>query len=306
MNFPDGLVEFARIQRRQREKVASEVAADFKDMADTRLFEEQYSKEDLEIVMDNLLAVVRATIKRDLAEANHGAVILLKQILEQAEGAGVAVRADLAAAEDGSLLEAVARWEEEVLAAGGTQASLEARAAASRADARLGQIGRMQDPKLVADLERATEANAQLAERVAKLRAQAETVGVDKGALAGRIADGSAATAAAYDSAAAASDGAAALRAQVGALEAELAAVREAAGGGGGGGGGGHDALRAELVAAQERVADLASQLGDAQAECVARVEKTKQAASLRQMLTKKNVLVKQLRDTLIANGIQP
>ena len=69
MNFPDGLVEFARIQRRQREKVASEVAADFKDMADTRLFEEQYSKEDLEIVMDNLLAVVRATIKRDLAEA---------------------------------------------------------------------------------------------------------------------------------------------------------------------------------------------------------------------------------------------
>ena len=289
MNFPDGLVEFARIQRRQREKVASEVAADFKDMADTRLFEEQYSKEDLEIVMDNLLAVVRATIKRDLAEANHGAVILLKQILEQAEGAGVAVRADLAAAEDGSLLEAVARWEEEVLAAGGTQASLEARAAASRADARLGQIGRMQDPKLVADLERATEANAQLAERVAKLRAQAETVGVDKGALAGRIADGSAATAAAYDSAAAASDGAAALRAQVGALEAELAAVREAAGGGGGGGG--HDALRAELVAAQERVA---------------RVEKTKQAASLRQMLTKKNVLVKQLRDTLIANGIQP
>jgi len=304
MNFPDGLVEFARIQRRQREKVASEVAADFKDMADTRLFEEQYSKEDLEIVMDNLLAVVRATIKRDLAEANHGAVILLKQILEQAEGAGVAVRADLAAAEDGSLLEAVARWEEEVLAAGGTQASLEARAAASRADARLGQIGRMQDPKLVADLERATEANAQLAERVAKLRAQAETVGVDKGALAGRIADGSAATAAAYDSAAAASDGAAALRAQVGALEAELAAVREAAGGGGGGGG--HDALRAELVAAQERVADLASQLGDAQAECVARVEKTKQAASLRQMLTKKNVLVKQLRDTLIANGIQP
>ena len=305
MNFPDGLVEFARIQRRQREKVASEVAADFKDMADTRLFEEQYSKEDLEIVMDNLLAVVRATIKRDLAEANHGAVILLKQILEQAEGAGVEVRADLAAAEDGSLLEAVARWEEEVLAAGGTQASLEARAAASRADARLGQIGRMQDPKLVADLERATEANAQLAERVAKLRAQAETVGVDKGALAGRIADGSAATAAAYDSAAAASDGAAALRAQVGALEAELAAVREAAGGGGGGGGG-HDALRAELVAAQERVADLASQLGDAQAECVARVEKTKQAASLRQMLTKKNVLVKQLRDTLIANGIQP
>ena len=192
-----------------------------------------------------------------------------------------------------------------MLAAGGTQASLEARAAASRADARLGQIGRMQDPKLVADLERATEANAQLAERVAKLRAQAETVGVDKGALAGRIADGSAATAAAYDSAAAASDGAAALRAQVGALEAELAAVRGAASSGGGGGGG-HDALRAELVAAQERVADLASQLGDAQAECVARVEKTKQAASLRQMLTKKNVLVKQLRDTLIANGIQP
>ena len=55
-----------------------------------------------------------------------------------------------------------------------------------------------------------------------------------------------------------------------------------------------------------KKAKELASQLGDVQAECVARVEKTKQAASLRQMLTKKNVLVKQLRDTLIANGTQP
>ena len=70
-----------------------------------------------------------------------------------------------------------------MLAAGGTQASLEARAAASRADARLGQIGRMQDPKLVADLERATEANAQ-PPSASRSCAQAETVGVDKGALA--------------------------------------------------------------------------------------------------------------------------
>ena len=282
MNFPDGLVEFARIQRRQREKVASEVAADFKDMADTRLFEEQYSKEDLEIVMDNLLAVVRATIKRDLAEANHGAVILLKQILEQAEGAGVAVRADLAAAEDGSLLEAVARWEEEVLAAGSTRRRSR-RAAASRADARLGQIGRIQDPKLVADLERATEANAQLAERVAGCarrrngrRRQGRARRADRRRQRG---DG-----AAYDSAAAASDGAAALR-----RWARSGRARRRARGGGRRRRRRRRARRARAGSSRRRsIADLASQLGDARAECVARVEKTKQAASLRQMLTKR------------------
>ena len=256
-------------------------------MADTRLFEEQYSKEDLEIVMDNLLAVVRATIKRDLAEANHGAVILLKQILEQAEGAGVAVRADLAARRTARCSR---RWR------GGRRRCSRRAArrrrsrrappprAPTRASARSGGCRtRSWSPTSSAR----PRANAQLAERVAQLRAQAETVGVDRRARRAdrrrQRGDGRRVC-----PAAAASDGAAALRAQVSALEAELAAVREAAGGGGGGGGG-HDALRAELVAAQERVAELASQLGDAQAECVARVEKTKQAASLRQMLTKKN-----------------
>ena len=262
---------------------------------------EQYSKEDLEIGMDNLLAVVRATIKRDLAEANHGAVILLKQILEQAEA-----RASRCAPtwRRPRTARCWRRWR-----GGRRRSSRRAarrrrsrRAPPPRAPTRLGQIGRMQDPKLVADLERATEANAQLAERVAKLRAQAETVGVDKGALAGRIADGSAATAAAYDSAAAAS-GAAALRAQVGALEAELAAVREAA---------------AEAAAARRRarraprrarrVAGARRRAGEParrRGSEASRASRRRTGGVAPPDADEKNVLVKRC-DTLIANGIQP
>jgi len=64
------------------------------------------------------------------------------------------------------------------------------------------------------------------------------------------------------------------------------------------------DSLRAELQTQQERVMDLSSKLDEAQNELQARVEKSKQFANMRQMLSKKNAVVKQLRDQLRVNGI--
>ena len=47
-------------------------------------------------------------------------------------------------------------------------------------------------------------------------------------------------------------------------------------------------------------------QVEDAQAELSAKLEKTKQFLSMRTLLTKKNVVVRQLREQLKENGIAP
>ena len=91
------------------------------------------------------------------------------------------------------------------------------------------------------------------------------------------------------------------LRAQVAQLQDEL---QHAHRGGGGGGGSGVDTLMRELNGMQENNAQLAAELDASRAEATARVERSTQFVNLRQMLAKKNLLVRQLRETLQANGI--
>ena len=96
------------------------------------------------------------------------------------------------------------------------------------------------------------------------------------------------------------------LQATIASLEAQLAAARSAEPTPVVAQGAGVDTLMAELHAAQARVAELSTQLDDSQAELTARLEKTKQFLSMRTLLTKKNVVVRQLREQLKANGIAP
>ena len=64
------------------------------------------------------------------------------------------------------------------------------------------------------------------------------------------------------------------------------------------------ESLMAELRTAQARVEELSAQLEEAQNEIAARMEKSKQFGNMRQMLAKKNAVIKGLRDQLKANGI--
>ena len=66
----------------------------------------------------------------------------------------------------------------------------------------------------------------------------------------------------------------------------------------------GVDSLMAELHSAQARIEQLTNDVDDARAELQAKLEKTKQFLSMRTLLTKKNMVIKQLRDQLGAHGI--
>jgi len=69
-------------------------------------------------------------------------------------------------------------------------------------------------------------------------------------------------------------------------------------------GGGNTDALMHELHGLQEHNAQLTADLDAARAEASARVERSPQFSNMRQMLSKKNLLVRQLREQLQAHGI--
>ena len=105
------LVEYVGFLKRKREGCVAEVAAEFKDLREMRLFEDSYTKDDVESLLSGLLAVVRTTLKKDLQNTMHSTVLLLKQQFEQGEKAGMSLDIDLPATEDRSLLKAVEEWE---------------------------------------------------------------------------------------------------------------------------------------------------------------------------------------------------
>ena len=65
-------------------QVIAEVAVEFREMREMRLLEEHYLKEDVESLMDGLLAILRTDLKRNMQNMCHSTVLLIKQLLEQA------------------------------------------------------------------------------------------------------------------------------------------------------------------------------------------------------------------------------
>ena len=94
------LVEYVGFLRRKREGCVAEVAAEFKELREMRLFEDNYTKDDVESLLSGLLAVVRTTLKKDLQATMHSSVLILKQQFEQGEKAGVPLEIDLPATEN--------------------------------------------------------------------------------------------------------------------------------------------------------------------------------------------------------------
>lgn len=288
------LVEYIRFQRRKRDTCVAEVAAEFKELKESRLFEDNYTKEDVEALIDGLLAVVRGTMKRDMQTSMHNSVLLLKQALEQAEKSGITVTSDFALTEDRVLLDAVAAWENNI-GAGTVAPRLKARAALgiARSAAPLGVIGQATDPQLVAEVQELRSENAMLSDRLQKLQMQCTAILSEKTELKAQMA--------------AMSQGgeeAELLRVHVETLQDQLQTAQEAAAAVEPPTSG-VEALLEELRISQQFVTDLSQRFDDANAELLAKLEKSKPFLNLRSMLNKKNIIVRDLRGKLKAHGIE-
>jgi len=295
------LVDYLRFLRRKRDNAIAEVAAEFKEVQESRLFDDSYSADDVMSILDGLLAMVRSGMKRDLQTTAFSSVLLLKQVFEQAERSddGWTLATNLPATEDIALLDAVEQWDQSVHGSSGSappllaKAAVESRAPPSRS---LRPVGQAQDPRLVADLQGARDDNASLQERFQRMQVQTSTILREKSALQAQVE--------AMQAAAGMSDEAEALRAQVDELQLQLqdalnanAAQADQ--------GTGTDSLMRELHEAQDANAQLTADLDRANAELDARLERSTQFVNLRQMLKKKNDMVSQLRNTLADHGIR-
>jgi len=177
---------------------------------------------------------------------------------------------------------------------------LKARAAlgVARAAAPLGVIGQATDPQLVAEVQELRSENALLTDRFQKLQVQCTTILTEKSEMKSQM-----------EAMSQGGEEAAMLRDQVERLQDELSTVREVAAAQSAvveaAPQSGVDALLEELRVAQQQVTELGSTLEDARAELLAKLEKSKPFLNLRSMLNKKNVIVRDLRETLKAHGIQ-
>jgi len=173
--------EYLAFLRRKREAIVSEVAAEFKELKETRLLDETYTIDEVGTLLDGLLDAVRASLRRELVEVSHSAALLLVQVLEQLDAPGApgtaSIDLDIPRTEDGDLLRAMATFEND--AASGGRAALAVRAHVGKPIARaLPTIG-----GTARDLDSAKESAAVSAERAMKLQAQLTAVLKDKSAL---------------------------------------------------------------------------------------------------------------------------
>jgi len=194
----------------------------------------------------------------------------------------------------------VERWDQEVH--GGSSSApppLRVRAAVgSRSSGRaLPVIGQAQDPKLVSELQSSRDDHATLQERFNRLQVQCTDALRSKSAMQAEIdALRSSSSPADVDAAEIS-----ALHQQVAELQADLQAAEDNRHAGAGAG---VDSLMHELHELQATNAQLADEVDAARAEVTARVERSTQFVNMRQMLAKKNLVVRQLREQLQANGI--
>ena len=185
----DQLVEYLRFLRRKRDGAVAEVSAEFKEVKESRLFDEMYSQDDVLSVLDGLLSVVRSTMKRDLQTTMFSSVLLLKQVFEQAEKDGTTLTTDLPMTEHRDLVAAVEQWDSSVHS-GGTGTQLRVRAAMAARPAGGGAlplIGQTQDPRLLADLQSTKDDNISLQERFQRLQVQCQSVLKEKSAMQAEI-----------------------------------------------------------------------------------------------------------------------
>ena len=295
------LAAYSRFLSRKRDGSIAEVAAEFNETLSTRLLEDSYSVDDVADILNELLGVVRVTMKRDLSTVNRSSILLLKQVLEQAETGGLQVKCDLPATEDHGLLRTVEQWEES-LQGSGVAAPLNARAFHDnmRSTARaLPVIGQAQDPKLLSELQNTKDEAATLQERFNRLQVQCTEALREKSEMQAQL------DAALGGGGSADGGEVEALRAEVDGLRAELDAAY-AANQNPPPNSGENEGLMIELQRAQDANADLIAECDALRAEVNARVERSTPFMNLKNMLSKKNEIVRKLRDQLHANGIPP
>lgn len=101
-------MRFARSKRALRLKT---IDSCFQDLKDSRLMEETYTVDEVSDMLDGLQVLVRGEVEMELINTAHTNVLLLRQLFSQAEKFYLRLQTDISELENRELLEQVAEFE---------------------------------------------------------------------------------------------------------------------------------------------------------------------------------------------------
>ncbi|XP_038156565.1 leucine zipper transcription factor-like protein 1 isoform X1 [Cyprinodon tularosa] len=101
-------MRFARSQRLLRLKI---IDSCFEELKDSRLVEETFTVDEVKEMLDGVHAVVRGEVEMELINTAHTNVVLLRQLFSQAEKFYLRLQSDISELENRELLEQVAEFE---------------------------------------------------------------------------------------------------------------------------------------------------------------------------------------------------
>ncbi|XP_029935417.1 leucine zipper transcription factor-like protein 1 isoform X2 [Myripristis murdjan] len=105
------VINYMRFARSKRVLRLKTIDSCFEELKDSRLVEETFTVDEVREMLDGLQAVVRGEVETELINTAHTNVLLLRQLFSQAEKFYLRLQTDISELENRELLEQVAEFE---------------------------------------------------------------------------------------------------------------------------------------------------------------------------------------------------
>ncbi|KAM8880969.1 leucine zipper transcription factor-like protein 1 isoform 1-T3 [Synchiropus picturatus] len=105
------VINYMRFARSKRVLSLKTIDSCFEELKDSRLVEETFTVDEVREMLDGLQAVVRGEVEMELINTAHTNVLLLRQLFSQAEKFYLRLQSDISELENRELLEQVAEFE---------------------------------------------------------------------------------------------------------------------------------------------------------------------------------------------------
>ncbi|XP_037613434.1 leucine zipper transcription factor-like protein 1 isoform X2 [Sebastes umbrosus] len=105
------VINYMRFARSKRVLRLKTIDSCFEELKDSRLVEETFTVDEVKEMLDGLQAVVRGEVEMELINTAHTNVLLLRQLFSQAEKFYLRLQSDISELENRELLEQVAEFE---------------------------------------------------------------------------------------------------------------------------------------------------------------------------------------------------
>lgn len=119
------VINYMRFARSKRVLRLKTIDSCFQDLKDSRLVEETFTVDEVTEMLEGLQVVVRGEVETELINTAHTNVLLLRQLFSQAEKFYLKLQTDISELENRELLEQVAEFEKTEFQTTGTKANQE-------------------------------------------------------------------------------------------------------------------------------------------------------------------------------------